>query len=753
MKACVAAPVPREGDDVLRIAVIQDGTELVRQTDADVADCYERCCALLSADGTNFTSQTFTDDTVGNLLEHIDPDEHRCLVLASNALISERIEYALTRSAEQLRHYLAAGGGLIILHQLVDSLAGVLPDDLCPGLADRKSARSALRATAHDQDDLLLNYPERVALADYYDGDAAPGPPSLFYKALRTPSLPEKLMPVITYNDEILLARSYDHVPERIVIATMPLDWQCRVELLANAIRFACLGRPRRLIWRQTGAHEAVLVRWLSMDGGTSVRPVPDPGAIAPAERWLLRTVDVVFAPHSRLDAIRTEPEVRQFLTGGGTLMTHDQPPGDTASRVISVVGNYAERRLANRMYGELRAVRGWEAVDYAFELRNIVIALCLLWNDPANHSDVAVGPDELARLKPLLRERLTSPTHREDLSSSIALVQSLAFLSQPEPLDPRLYEWMSADPRRRRFDVGLQIRAVTALATRQPDPGFVTAAAAALGKQANLGSVAPVIRVLDTVAVLDQAGLLDCEPAAVRDLAELAAGYLDTQPADQAADGWLSVEATADAVRGLVVLLERLGSGEPALEERLADSLGQAMSVLRQSFGRYEANRKGVAWLAGLTHAVVTAQRLFPIGLQRLASLDWPERSDDDQQAIGTGLPLLEHLAVENKALRDRERQFDAERRAARAGRAAVTLGALALFAGPLAYAFVQLGFASVWGLAGNTVLLTALAGTLAFALTMLNRWNLLAQPAVRVLDWITANVPPLSRLGTHDR
>ena len=36
----------------------------------------------------------------------------------------------------------------------------------------------------------------------------------------------------------------------------------------------------------------------------------------------------------------------------------------------------------------------------------------------------------------------------------------------------------MSGDPRQSRFDVALQIRAVTALATRQPDTGFLAAAA-----------------------------------------------------------------------------------------------------------------------------------------------------------------------------------------------------------------------------------------------------------------------------------
>jgi len=741
---------------VLRIAVIQDGTELVRQTDADVADCFERCCTLLSADGSAFMSQTFTDDTVGDLLYRIDPEEHNCLVVASNALISERVEHTLEQHKDQLHGYLASGGGLVVLHQLVDSLAGVLPGDLCPGLADRKSARGAGQAEARAPGDLLLNYPAQVTLGQFRDGRTAPGPPSLFYKALSASSLPEKLLPVVAYGDEILLVRTYDHVPERVVVATMPLDWQYQVELLANAIRFACLGRPRRLVWQEkAGTEGALQVRWLSMDGGASVRRLPGQGGagIGPAERWLLSTVDMAVVPHNELESISARQEVRQFLAEGGTLLADDHMYGPSANKVVALIGKCTERRLANRLYGELRAVRGWDSVDYAFELRNIVVALSLLWSDPANRTEIAVGPDELGILKPLLRERLTDATHREDLSSSIAHAQSLAFLSGAEPLSARLYAWMSRDPRRRRFDVALQIRAVTALATRKTDQGFLAAAAAALAEQADLGSIAPVIRILDAIAVLDQAGLLADDSAAVRDLAELVCGYLDGL-ADESADAWLSVEATADAARGLVVLLNKLAVGEAALAERVADNLGTAMSVLRLSFRRYQANRKGVAWLARVTHAVVQAERQFPIGLQRLATLDWPRRSDDDRGAIGTGLPLLEHLAMENKSLRDREREFDAERLAARLGRGTATLGVMAVITALLVYALIEVGFQSIGGLIGNTVLLTALAGVIAVGLALLRRWNLLAGPAVRMLDWITTTVGPLSWLGgTRDR
>ena len=433
------SPRPAKGNDVQRIAVIQDGTEVVRQTDADVAECYERCCELLSADGSVFVPQTYADDTVGNLLEHLEPGEHDCLVIASNALLSERVEHALGRHKARLADYLARGGGIVVLHQLMDSLQDVLPGGLCPGLADRRSVRGSGEASAIDPADVLLNFPAQVMLDQFRDDPAMPGPPSLFYKAFTAASMPEKLQPVMAYKDEILLARSYDHVPERVVVTTMPLDWQCQIGLLANAIRFACLGRPRRLVWQeQTETRGALLVRWLSMDGGASVRqpPAPDSAELGPAEQLASEQCGPGFrAPRRAGVDLRPARRYSSSWMRAGRCWPMTRCPAGHADRIVALIGKYTERRLANRLYGELRAVAAGTRADYAFELRNIVLALCLLWSDQANRTKIAIAPAELSRLKPLLRSRLTTPTDREDLSSSIAHAQSLAFLCGTEPL------------------------------------------------------------------------------------------------------------------------------------------------------------------------------------------------------------------------------------------------------------------------------------------------------------------------------
>lgn len=737
-----------------RIAVIQDGTELARQTDADITGCFEQCCALLSADGVAFTSRVFTDEAVDYLLGRLDPDEYGCVIVTSNALTSSQIERAVERRRAGLRGFVQRGGGLIVLHQLINSLAAVLPEDLCPGLQDRTSRRGAHVPTAYDRDDLLLHFPAPVALERLVDG-GLPGPPSLFYKAMPPGSLPNTLKPVIAYGDEVLVARTYDHVAERVVVATPPLDWQQAVDLLSNAIRFACLGRPRRYVWRerQAGARRSLLMRWLSLDGVASIRPSPrDDEPLDATARWLLGHVEVMVVPPGRLEAATRRTEVGGFLARGGTLLSMDNVTSDAGSRVTALVGSHTERQLAARLYGELRAVTGWDAADYAFELRNIVTALGCLWDDPANRTEAAVGRDELVSLVPELRRRLLDERHREDLSSSIAHLESLSFLVD-HPLDADLFAWMADDPRRARFDVGLQVRAVAALARREDDPAFVAAALAALRGGGEPPSLASVVRVLDTVAVLDQAGRLDgSHPETVVELADLLCSLLDDHPLEPGV-GWLSVEATADVTRGLVALLGHLPASANTLAAQIADRLGAASGQLRQALRRYERNRKAVAWLARLTQAIVLVDRHFPIGLQRLATLAWPEPPDDDSAVAPAGdgeRSLVEQLAVENKDLRDQVRVCEDARLAARVGRAAATIGATALVSAPFVYLLIRIGFESPAALIGNiTVVLTMLLGIVAGVFTLLGRRHLLAEPAVKLHDWIGDTVPLLSGLS----
>ena len=135
----------------------------------------------------------------------------------------------------------------------------------------------------------------------------------------------------------------------------------------------------------------------------------------------------------------------------------------------------------------------------------------------------------------------------------SIAHVQSLTVLCGDEPLSLDLIGWLSQDPRYRRPDVALQIQAVTAAATREAVPGFARSSVDALeelGKEE--GSLAGAVRVLDAVAILDQAGMLQLDAPVAATLTGLTCDLLERQL------GWtLSLPLTAvGAALGTSVVL-----------------------------------------------------------------------------------------------------------------------------------------------------------------------------------------------------
>jgi hypothetical protein len=393
--------------------------------------------------------------------------------------------------------------------------------------------------------------------------------------------------------------------------------------------------------------------------------------------------------------------------------------------------------------------------VKYAFELRNIVSALSFVWDDPVNRTEAAISPEQLGDLKHKVRERLRSNLHREDLSSSIALAQTLAYLEAPARVNPALALWMQDQPRtQQQFDVGLQVRAVIALGQREPDPRFLSSASQGLRQAApKLTSLAPVIRVLDALAVLHQARLLGNDPASARDLAEMVCSLLDRFRAESEI-GWVSVEATADVTRGLIALLDRLPPGNLELAARVSEHVATGVTALRHAFHRYERNTRGVAWLARLSHAVMLVDRHFPIGLQRLASLEWPERPTEEPSGASTGRSLLDYLAAENKNLREKERLLEEGRLAGSLGRGTATLLGLALVVVPFVVLLTVVGYESWLVLAGNLgVVLTLLLGILPGLFALLARWHLLAGPVARVNDWIAAAVPLVSGVGKLKR
>lgn len=766
-----------------RFALIQDGTETVRQRFADVLACFERCAEELSDDRfTRFEFDVFTDERVGPLLESVDPADWGCLVFASNALLSGEVDDAVGRHRDSLHRYLAAGGGLVVFHQQRDSLAPLLPDELLPTMHERGSPRrSTTTAPAEGSErDVLLHFPHAVdwrVLRDVSEREdaalRAAGQamelPSLFFKAFDRATLPAGLKPVLLSSaDETVICRSQDHVAGRVVLSTAPLDWQgsrpggqgpATRLLLANAIRFACTGPPRRLIWyRAEKTSNELLLRWLTLDGAAALEPAPrSPSALDVTDRWLLEVVDAFVFPAALLPAVEHEPVVLRFLQRGGAAIAVQVDPGAPATRVVALVGRYEERTLASQLFAELRAVADWQQADYAFELRNILAALSFLHADEHHRTNpAATDPASLGALGEELERRLCDPIHQEDLGSSIALAQCLAFVyTQDEPVPATAIDWLEREVPLRPFDVALQIRAAITLGRRRLDTTFLADVRAQLEAQGDAElSMATIVRVLEAIAVLDQAGLLAVDDDATA-VALVAADRLDVAP-QLRFGGWSSTEATASVVLGLVALYDRIEQRTPELAARLAAHVATAAAALRRSLRRYRPNPKGVAWLARIVQALIATNRHFPIGMQRLSALDWPER-EAARAGERSSQALIEELAVRNEHLRracqeSETTRTDLERRLAehalpsRVGRATATLAPVVLLATAFVVVVIRIGWNSLPGVLANVaVLLGVLLTMLGWVFGLLERWNLLAAPATRVREWLEEQGAPV--------
>jgi hypothetical protein len=765
-----------------RIALIQDGTEVARQRFADVASRFQLCCETLSKEGIDtFSVRVFTDEDVGYLLDGIERDEWQCLAFASNALLSVQVEKALTQNGDDLHRYIRSGGGIVVLHQQRDSLSPLLAGNLLPVTAERTATRGSTSARAADADDALLHYPRPVewsVLKDFRgeelrataegDGTATQRGdelPSFFFKTIDPKTLPSALKAVLDVpTGEVIFARTDDHMTERVVISTMPLDWQFErpgqgvqsAALLANALRYATLGTPRRLVWRrEQGESNPLLTRWLTLDGAAAMRTAP--AKVRPldeTESWLLSAIDLFVLPEDRREWVEKDETVQRFLKRGGALVAAaDVSPGLT--RATAVIGRYEERALATQLYAQLRAVEGWQTAEYAFELRNTVRALTFLRDlEPDGHvGEPSKLLDALLPLTDDVRKRLAASGHREDFSSSIALAETLALLRPKKKIESDV-AWLIDEGGRRAPEVALQVRSLLALIEgRRADDFLHDAANAVAASTKQDSSPALLIRVLEAVARLDEQGLLGDEPEESTRLAELACEQLDASPwtADR---GWLSVEATAHATRGLVALHTRLPNSRRELAARLAAHIAAGATTLRNARFRYEPNAKGVAWLACVVHSIITADRVFPIGLQRMASLEWPDRAG---ATASTAIEhaVLQRLSVRNEELRSSERELSErleeqlqQRLAASIGRGTATLVPSALIVAGAVWVLFQVGWSSVGALllsvaALSTILLTVL-GVIFVAL---GRWHLLAAPAPRIRNWLETVAVPVTK------
>jgi hypothetical protein len=208
--------------------------------------------------------------------------------------------------------------------------------------------------------------------------------------------------------------------------------------------------------------------------------------------------------------------------------------------------------------------------------------------------------------------------------------------------------------------------------------------------------------------------------------------------------------------------MLPQQHSGE---RSQLAAHIATGAAALARSRSEYQRDPKGVALLARTVQALIVVDQSFPLGLQRMASLEWP---DDDVTGSGDRVDreLTQHLALENEQERSARRalqgELDTANQEAREQRTAVWLGQCTATLGPVLglaatawYLLELIGWETVGGLLANlAIVASAMAALLGGWFKLLSRHRLLMGAAERGHRWMSEKgIPLLTSTGKIKR
>ncbi|MDR1392841.1 MAG: hypothetical protein LBJ62_02565 [Bifidobacteriaceae bacterium] len=566
------------------VLVIQDGSEIVRQPHADseqyLTELVER--SHLAAAGVQVAFASDVD--AAHALAGITPAEYACVVFSSNALIRTQgpVVQAIENRANEIERYVAAGGGLVFLHQgFAASTQAIKSLSFIDGVTweSRTDYTRPVRAKAPDPEASLLRFPGSVELAslkENRDGSWQGGFP-LFYTAMSlAPTC--QMTPVLTSGHRTLLAVR-EHQLGRVALCALTADWARADTVLLNILTWVLEGPPQVLTVGPAGMDLLPDLRVaLALVGAErSVAHVSFDGAhLTGHDSFLLRNARLCVIPGGEpAPAFLKQEEVTGLLDRGGAILGMDQPGGSGKQRMVVYLGSRSKAGLHLEILRHLVGLdlESWLADGLIFDARDAWLA----------------G----------LQAKLDDDVHQVLQDARLALLaRASGWLDHndatKDPVTAMIAIWLArqADPT---TTVGRD--AAEALTDRvAPDARFVLAAShpetaheAWTELRGHLAqpdlSVGSLIRTLDAFRMA-QAGpeAFHWEPAEGVEVAgEIATRLLDTPPDGEV--GWISVEATAAIVSGLACLIG---------QETLPESVALVMTHAARPLVRAHSNHDG---------------------------------------------------------------------------------------------------------------------------------------------------------------
>jgi hypothetical protein len=569
----------------VRIALLVDGLESTRQYHADDGRSVVDASAMLTAAGKPVAVDIVRDAECGPLLATLTRSQYDAVVFASNAL----------RHPDGRVAFLGQGRGLLLLHQFTTADLHIGTPDGSELKFDHRGVAPA-RPRVAEPTNPIMRYPFDIDLGAELSTSGQLGDLTSWL-AIPSSALSGLLTVIESADGEPLLAVSAEHVPWRVVVSAMPLDWHGAVNLLANCIEYSCAGTPDFVVW-PSSANTPLAATLGHLRSAHRVRKDD------PAEPWLRARPNLHVV--SAADTIDPATFIEATRNGGLVLATETTDAAGT----VRFTGRVSARHHV--------LARDFFAADPASLLHEQRL-------DPFPTRNIVVAARYYCRTVPSARTEQWDPRHDKELhtklpsllydgmtiSSALAATQVLCAADAPSSLTA------NAVARVQELSPGDELSEVLLLGCRAASgTGSVDAFAAGLDVLDPSTLSAPdILRLLDWVGFLVL--VLDVEAAAptLRGVVSRLVSALRQVTADD--DVWLSHEGTATVALATAAVSRNAGD---------LRTIARSVASLRTEYHDVVASEPNLSAAARYGQALAAMESVAPLVLDTLvaaASLD----------------------------------------------------------------------------------------------------------------------------------
>lgn len=223
-----------------RVALIQNESEMMRYGWSDIKAAFNK---------DNYILDSYTSENISSLFAKINDDCYDALIVAMNACKNQKINSALSsQKNESIKYFLSQHKGLYIGYQARVPQIDFLPDEYDISFLDRKENSNEGRLKFYHNNISILSFPNNINKTDVTKQCIENNFVEGIYWTHIVSNTREKFDVVIADNlyaeERPLVFSSRGDIPARIIISTIPIEWQGHDKLFENILHYIIEGRP-----------------------------------------------------------------------------------------------------------------------------------------------------------------------------------------------------------------------------------------------------------------------------------------------------------------------------------------------------------------------------------------------------------------------------------------------------------------------------------------------------------------------------